>query len=103
MVPPSTSSKPVSKRRQMKVYYTGKVQGVGFRYTAKTVATGYEITGQVRNLLDGRVELIAEGCEEELNAYRAALREAGLGGLIQDEQVLWCEPMNQMRHFEISR
>ena len=99
MVPPSTNS----KRRQMKVYYTGKVQGVGFRYTAKTVAAGYEITGQVRNLPDGRVELIAEGSEEELNAYRSALRDSGLAGFIQEEQVFWCEPMNDMRHFEISR
>ena len=50
----------------MRVFYSGHVQGVGFRYTAKTVAAGFEISGNVRNLSDGRVELIAEGAREEL-------------------------------------
>ncbi len=45
----------------MRIFYSGHVQGVGFRYTAKTVAAGFEISGVVRNLSDGRVELIAEG------------------------------------------
>jgi acylphosphatase len=49
------------KRYRMRIFYSGNVQGVGFRYTTKTVATGFEVTGTVRNLLDGRVELIAEG------------------------------------------
>ena len=40
------------------------MQGVGFRYTAKTVATGFEVTGTVRNLPDGRVEVIAEGARD---------------------------------------
>jgi acylphosphatase len=70
-------------------FYSGHVQGVGFRYTAKTVATGFEITGTVRNLPDGRVELIAEGAREELEAFRAAIRDAGLAGFIRDEQVDW--------------
>ena len=43
------------------VLYSGKVQGVGFRYAVKSVALGYELTGTVKNLDDGRVELIAEG------------------------------------------
>ena len=51
-------------RRRMQVFYSGNVQGVGFRYTAKTVSTGFEVTGSVRNLADGQVELIAEGSKE---------------------------------------
>jgi acylphosphatase len=54
----------------MQIFYSGCVQGVGFRYTAKTVATGFEVTGIVRNLPDGRVELIAEGARGELEAFR---------------------------------
>ncbi len=57
----------------MTVLYSGQVQGVGFRYTAKTVATGFDLTGTIRNLADGRVELVAEGRREELEAFRAAL------------------------------
>ncbi|MBW8864162.1 MAG: acylphosphatase [Verrucomicrobia bacterium] len=87
----------------MTVLYSGRVQGVGFRYTTKTVATGFEITGTVRNLPDGRVELTAEGLRDELDAFRAALHDAGLAGFIRDEQVSWTEAENKFRGFEIVR
>ena len=87
----------------MTILYSGRVQGVGFRYTTKTVATGFEITGTVRNLPDGRVELDAEGLRDELDAFRAALHDAGLAGFIRDEQVSWAEPENKFRGFEIVR
>lgn len=87
----------------MTVLYSGRVQGVGFRYTAKTVATGFDITGTVRNLADGRVELIAEGQRSELDDYRTALRDAGLAGFIRDEKVDWSDAKNEFRGFEIVR
>ena len=87
----------------MTVLFSGHVQGVGFRYTAKTVAAGFEIAGVVSNLPDGRVQLIAEGVREELDAYRAALRAAGLAGFIRDEQVNWADAKNEFRGFEIVR
>ena len=87
----------------MKVLYSGNVQGVGFRYTAKTVAAGFELTGTVRNLPDGRVELVAEGQKEELEAFRAAIRDAGLGHFIRGEEVLWAESTGAFRGFEIVR
>ena len=87
----------------MTVFFSGQVQGVGFRYTAKTVATGFEITGTIRNLPDGRVELVAEGRREELDAFRAALHDAGLAGFIRAEQVSWADAKNDFRRFEIIR
>ncbi len=87
----------------MSAYFSGRVQGVGFRYTAKTVATGFEITGLVKNLPDGRVELVAEGAHAELEAFRAALYDAGLAGFIRDEQVIWADAENKFRGFEIVR
>lgn len=87
----------------MTVFYSGHVQGVGFRYTAKTVATGFDITGIVRNLTDGRVELVAEGARAELEAFRAALRDSGLAGFIRDEKVNWADARNEFRGFEIVR
>jgi acylphosphatase len=87
----------------MQIFYSGCVQGVGFRYTAKTVATGFEVTGIVRNLADGRVELIAEGVREELAAFRDAIRGAGLAGFIRDESVSWREAKNEFHGFEIVR
>lgn len=60
------------------VCYTGRVQGVGFRYTACRVAERYDVTGYVKNLPDRRVEVLAEGDEKEVDAFLKALyREMG--------------------------
>ena len=85
----------------MHIFYSGCVQGVGFRYTAKTVAAGFEVTGVVRNLPDGCVELIAEGAPDELEAFREAVRGAGLAGLIRDERANWSDAQNEYHGFEI--
>ena len=85
----------------MGIFYSGHVQGVGFRYTAKTVADGFKISGAVRNLSDGRVELTAEGAREELEAFRAGIRDAGLKAFIRDENVTWSTAQNEFRGFEI--
>ena len=60
-------------RKRAHVFYSGRVQGVGFRYSAREVACGFEVTGFVRNLPDGRVELVAEGEEEEVKAFLEAI------------------------------
>ena len=90
-------------RKRMQVIYTGKVQGVGFRYTVKTVAMGFELTGTVCNLPDGRVELIAEGERNELEDFRGAIRDSGLGHFVQKEEVSWGDAQNEFRGFEIVR
>ncbi len=90
-------------RTRMQVFYSGRVQGVGFRYSAKTVAMGFEVTGTVRNLPDGRVELVAEGGREELEAFRQAVRDSGLEGFIRDEAVTWHPATGGFRGFEIVR
>ncbi len=87
----------------MEIYYFGHVQGVGFRYTAKSMATGYEIAGTVRNLADGRVELIAEGARDELEQFRQAIRDAGLKHFIRDEAITWSQAQNSFKGFEIVR
>ena len=79
------------------------MQGVGFRYAVKSVVSGFEVVGIVRNLPDGRVELVAEGARDELNAFRQAIRESGLESFIQDEEVTWGDPDNNFRGFEIVR
>ncbi len=78
--PPSPST-PI--RRD--TYFSGRVQGVGFRYTAQAVADGFEVTGFVRNLADGRVELVAEGLADELDRFLEAVEDA-LRGHISDRQ-----------------
>jgi len=56
-------------------FFSGRVQGVGFRYAALQVAREFEIAGWVRNLADGRVQLEVEGAPGEVTAYIAALEE----------------------------
>jgi acylphosphatase len=91
------------KRSRMHIFYSGRVQGVGFRYTVKSVAAGFDVVGSVRNLLDGRVELSSEGDRAELEAFRKAIREAGLDHFIQNEVVTWSEATGEFRGFEIVR
>jgi acylphosphatase len=100
---PSPTVTHPTNRHRLKIFYSGRVQGVGFRYTAKTVAAGFEITGIVRNLSDGRVELVAEGAREELEAFRHAIREAGLAGFIRDEKVEWSGAQNEFTGFAVVR
>jgi acylphosphatase len=90
-------------RQRMTIFYSGRVQGVGFRYTVKSITPGFEVTGVVRNLDDGRVELMAEGEREELDAFRQAIRESGLGGLIQREEEFFSPASGGFRGFEIVR
>jgi acylphosphatase len=85
----------------MQIYYAGRVQGVGFRYTARTVALGFEVTGTVRNLPDGRVELIAEGERAELEEFRRAIQDSEVGALIRNEDLSWGESTGGFRGFEI--
>ena len=87
----------------MHIFYSGRVQGVGFRYTVKTVSRGFEVVGWVGNLADGRVELVAEGAREELEAFREGIQESGLGHFIQKEEISWVEAKNEFRGFEIVR
>jgi acylphosphatase len=56
-----------------RVYFSGRVQGVGFRYTCRSIARGFNVTGYVRNLPDGRVELVAEGEPGEVDNFLGAI------------------------------
>ena len=69
--------------KRVHVFYTGRVQGVGFRYVAKDIAPGLGVSGWVRNLRDGRVELVAEAEEETLERFLAEIK-ATFKGYISD-------------------
>jgi len=68
------------KIERVHVLYTGRVQGVGFRFTTHQIAQQFPITGYVRNCPDGSVELVAEGTYEEiLNFLHAVLTRSFSG------------------------
>jgi len=60
--------------QQRLIHFSGSVQGVGFRYTVLRLAEGRNVTGYVRNLPDGRVELLAEGTPAEIDEFLGAIR-----------------------------
>ena len=68
------------------VFYEGRVQGVGFRYTVRQIAKGYDVAGWVRNLADGRVELLAGGEKEEVEEFLQGIAESDLAGFIRNAQ-----------------
>lgn len=79
------------------------MQGVGFRYTVRNLVNGFEATGTVRNLEDGRVELVAEGTREELEGLLEAVRQSEVGRFIRQEQIDWRQATNEFRGFEITQ
>jgi len=91
------------KRERLQVLYSGRVQGVGFRFTVKMVANGFEVTGIVRNLADGRVEMVAEGQRGELEQFLKGIQDSDVGAFIRGEEKTWTEAKNEFRGFEIIR
>lgn len=77
-----------------RVLYSGRVQGVGFRYTTQSLATGYPVAGYVRNLPSGEVELVAEGEENAVEAFLAALAQR-MAGYISNTTVQDAAPTGQ--------
>ncbi len=60
---------------RLQIFFSGRVQGVGFRYSTLQLAKGYEVTGSVKNLADGRVELEVEGEEGECRQFLEAIQD----------------------------
>ncbi len=85
----------------MQVFYEGNVQGVGFRWSVRNIAKGFDLTGAVRNLADGRVELLATGEEEEVRAFLAAILESELRGHIRKHSETSLTNPPTFRGFEI--
>jgi acylphosphatase len=83
------------------VFYAGKVQGVGFRFSCKQLAKGFEVVGWVRNLPDGRVEMQCSGEQEEVEAFLEEIAESSLKGHIKETTVTAIPPLAGARGFEI--
>lgn len=86
------------------ILYSGRVQGVGFRYTTKQIASGYDVTGSVKNLPDGRVQLqVMSHDVTELDDFLTAIDESNLGSLIKEREVTIIPALVGQRGFSIER
>ena len=82
------------------VYYSGHVQGVGFRATAASIARRHPVRGWVRNLPDGRVELLVDGTDDAIRAVLAEIRDA-MAGHITGEDTFDRDPDDRLTGFWI--
>ena len=85
----------------VQVFYEGNVQGVGFRWSVRHIAKGFDVTGFVRNLHDGRVELQAAGEEDEVRAFLEAILQSELRAHIKKQSETPLPGSSTFRGFEI--
>ena len=83
---------------QAHIFYSGTVQGVGFRYTAQQIARELQVSGWVRNLNDGRVEILAEGQDEVVKQFLDNI-EARFEGYIGKKEVAFSAPSGEAKDF----
>jgi acylphosphatase len=87
--------------KKVHVFYSGYVQGVGFRFTTRRAASSIGgLTGWVRNLPDGRVELEAEGEQGKLTRLLESIKSV-MGPYIEGSDVQWSEPSGEFSKFDI--
>ena len=87
--------------KRITVHFTGTVQGVGFRYTTCRVAERFSVTGLVRNLPDGSVEMVAEGEDAEVDKFLQAVQQA-MAGYLRETQVAESPGTNEFSTFSVA-
>lgn len=88
--------------KRVHVLFSGRVQGVGFRYTVCRIAGQLNVTGAVRNLSTGDVELTAEGPQPALSDFLLNIRKSPLSKGIIKEQMNWEPPTGEFKQFGVS-
>lgn len=88
-------------KKRIHAYYTGRVQGIGFRITAEEAARDMGVLGWVKNLRDGRVELVAEAEEETLKRFVEEIRNGPLKNFIKQVEISWSNASDTFDEFEI--
>jgi acylphosphatase len=87
---------------QMNCWFEGHVQGVGFRYQTVSVAKGFDVTGYVQNMVDGRVHLYAEGEEAEVVAFQAEV-ESELKNYVKESVIKTDNGVRTCQNFRIEQ
>ena len=88
-------------KQRVHVFYAGRVQGVGFRITAEETAHQLGVVGWVKNLRDGRVELIGEADEATLKRFLEAIRTGPMKNFIKDVDIAWGPASDNFDDFDI--
>ena len=86
--------------KRLHLYYSGSVQGIGFRYTAQRIADSLKLTGWTKNLTDGRVEVMIEGSEPEIELFLQKINDI-FKGYTRDVETQWGEATGEFNGFDI--
>lgn len=87
--------------KRLHAYYSGTVQGVGFRFTAESIAKDLGVCGWVKNLRDGRVEIAAEAEEDTLKDFLGRI-EQSFSRYIRDTDIKWLDATGEFSEFRIA-
>jgi len=88
-----------SRLSRAHVFYNGRVQGIAFRYTAERLALGRGLVGWVKNLPDGRVEIVCEAPRTTIELFLEDIQKSPLGAHIKKTDCSWEKPMNTFVDF----
>jgi acylphosphatase len=84
------------------IFVSGRVQGVGFRAFVQHQAYSLDLTGWVKNLPDGRVEILTEGSKEDITALIDKLEEGPIGARVENVDVNWERYQGDHERFRIA-
>jgi len=87
-------------KKQVHLYFTGTVQGVGFRFTVEDIANSLAVTGWAKNLRDRRVEVVVEGEEEVLLEFLEKINQH-FSRYIKDTEIDWRPASGEFKDFQI--
>lgn len=90
------------ENKRVHVLFSGRVQGVGFRFTVCRIAESLEVSGFVRNLWDGNVELVAEGTEQSIADFLREIRNSQLRRYITNERLKWDSFTGEFNRFGVA-
>jgi len=83
------------------IIFVGRVQGVGFRFTAFDIANRYQLTGQVCNLPDGTVEMVVQGTADNINDCIQDMKES-FAGYVRETKIKEIPPNSDYKDFKIT-
>ncbi|MDD3906324.1 MAG: acylphosphatase [Candidatus Omnitrophica bacterium] len=95
-----TASKKITANKRAHLYYSGAVQGVGFRYTAERLSNSFKVSGWAKNLSDGRVEMVCEGAEPDVRAFLEKIADVFME-YIRGIDADWSEATGEFTGFDI--
>lgn len=87
--------------RRVEIYVSGLVQGVGFRYFTRKMAKETGVSGYVMNLRDGRVFIVAEGDDEQIEKFLSTVKQGSSFAIVKNTEVFQKEATNEFKDFTI--